>query len=415
MSLISKIKESFPNGKTFTFQDLDPFGEESRWISTGIPCIDYGLKTFGLPLGIVEVRGESQSGKTTLSLHIMKECIRQYKDNAVVVILSSEKRDNKIYAKKIGLNLDQVLIHRVGNIEDCFNKMRQTIKAAENALSEEIKAELKDKKVPMSEFEERYKQMKKESARLRYLFVWDSLGNTVSAQEAQKMDERAEKDGDGHAAMGSAARAINLGFRSTNALTDDYDITLLVINRGYDKMDNTGKESYGGKGVKFFPTMRIEMSRKSGIKQGEVEIGQLTQIHIIKSDYGGIREKFDVEMIYGYGFVLSSEDLKFGMQKGFLEKYGALGCKYPAMNISWMTRKNLLELYNQRNPKLEVLRLKLMREAHEQVIKDRAKFAGEAESSDEDEDDEEFTVPTKVNTTKAKPTSKKVSKYKTKK
>jgi recombination protein RecA len=414
MSLLNKIKESFPGEKTFTFDELDPFGEEARWISTGIPACDHGLKTFGLPLGIVELRGESQSGKTTMSLHIMKECRRQYGDNAIITILSSEKRDNKIYAKKIGLDLGEVLIHRISTIEACFNRIRQTIKAAEEALSNDIKAELKADKVPMAEFEARYFQKKKESARLRYLFVWDSIGNTPSAQEVQKMDERSEKDTDGQAAMGTAARAIGVGFRTVNVLTDDHDITLLVINRAYDKMDNTGKESYGGKAIKLFPTMRIEMSRKSGIKQGEVEIGQLTQVHIIKSDYGGIREKFDLEMIYGYGFVLSAEDLKFGLQNGFLEKFGMNGCKYPAMNISWMTRKQLLEMYSGKNTKLELLRLKLLKAAHDQVIKDRAKFAGDIVNEEEDEDDE-YVAPKKTNTVKAKTTAKKLSKYKTKK
>lgn len=414
MSLIKQIKGSFSEERTFTFNDLDPFGEQARWISSGIPCIDYGLKTFGFPIGVVEVRGESQSGKTTLTLHAMKECIRQYKDNAVVTILSSEKRDNKLYAKKIGIDLDEVLIHRVTTIEDTFNKIKQTIDAAEKAIAERIKVELKDKKVPLSEFEKEFQKAKKETDRVRYLFIWDSLGNTVSGQEVSAMNERAEKDTEKAPAMASAARAISMGLRGTLALTDTYDITLLVINRGYDKLDTPGKESYGGKAIKFIPTMRIELARKAPIKQGEVEIGQVTQVNIIKSDYGGIKEKFDVEMIYGFGFVLSADDVSFGLNGGYLEKYGVLGCKYNSGGISWMTRKNLLELYNQRSPKLELLRLRLLKSAHDQVIKDRAEFL----AFDEDEDGEEEERKQRVAKAKEKiqnAKNSKLSKYKTKK
>lgn len=380
---VKKLMGSFgDNSSTITFSELDPFGDESAWITTGSPNIDYKLGTLGIPKGIIEVRGESQSGKTTFSLHVMKECLRQYGENACVVILSTENRDNKPYAKKIGLDIDSVIIHKCYTIEEVFNRISQTVTNAEEIINSELKEKLKDRGVQAKDYEKAFRELKEEEGKIRYLFVWDSLGQTASGQEVKKMQERSDKDTDGAAAMGSAARAISLGFRAINAMLGKLNITLLVINRGYDKIDGTpGKESYGGKAIKFSPSMRLELRKKLGIKVGEEEIGQITEVNVIKSDYGNPKQRFDFELMYGYGIVLSDADLKFGFEESYLEKYGALGAKFLGGRLQWMTRKALLKLYDEGDPLLKTLSLKLLRSAHAKVTKERLELL--ADDSDE--------------------------------
>ena len=102
-SIASKLIERFDSKKVFKFSDVDPFSEESAWISTSSPSLDRFLKTHGIPTGIVEVRGDSQAGKTTFTLMVMKSCLEEYGDRAVINILSSERRDNKPYAERLGI------------------------------------------------------------------------------------------------------------------------------------------------------------------------------------------------------------------------------------------------------------------------------------------------------------------------
>jgi len=361
MSLADKLTTRFDSEKTFKFSEIDLFSEENAWISTGSPYLDYKLRTLGYPTGIIEVRGDSQSGKTTLSLHAMIECISQYRERAVVVILSSERRDNKIYARQLGLKTDQVTVHRVKTMEDVFNKMRQSIDYTMEILEDE-----EDKIKP------------------RFLFVWDSLGQTVSAQERKKMEFRAkatnEDDEAGQAAMGAAARALGVGLRDTISFTDGYDVTFYIINRAYDNMGNSGKTSYGGKAITFYPNMRLELRRTQGLEfvKDEGEIGQITMVVPFKTDFAIPKQKINIEIGYGYGIVLSKDDIQMGMDAGILEKFSH-GGSFMNGKLKWGTRRELYALYEEKNPLLKLLTKKLIKHAHSLVLKERK---AEAEASE---------------------------------
>ena len=121
MSLIGRLQQQFDSKKTFRFADVDPFQDVGSWISTGSPTLDLALNTLGFPTGVIEVRGASQSGKTTMSLQAMKTAIDYMGDRAVVSILSSERRDNLAYAAQMGVPVDQIILHRIKTIEDVKN------------------------------------------------------------------------------------------------------------------------------------------------------------------------------------------------------------------------------------------------------------------------------------------------------
>lgn len=349
---IDKIVDRLGGGSAFRFSDLNLFEEQKFWVSTGSPYLDYSLRTHGYPNGIVEVRGASQSGKTTFSLEAMKNCIRQYKDRAICVVLSSERRDNRELADNMGLDLEQILIVPTRTIEEVFNQISRIVDHGNELLeANEI------------------------SGKPRFFFVWDSLGNTVSAQEKDAMkirkDAKNKGDEEKHAAMGSAARAISFGLRGLIALCDNNDITLLIINRAYENIGSVGKTSYGGQAIEYYPNMRLDLARIQGVKAGEDEIGQLTQVKIIKSDFSRPKMKFNVEIGYGLGLVLCKEDIDFAIEEGILEKFGAHGAKM-GEKLQWKFKKDFYKLYQEKNPMLKVLHAKILKARHNQVVNERS-------------------------------------------
>lgn len=360
-NIADRLIKRFDEKKVFKFSTVDPFNEESSWLSTYSPSLDLRLKTLGLPTGIVEVRGDSQAGKTTFTLMLLKGAQEQYGENLVAVILSSERRDNKPYAIQVGINVDDITIVRVKFVEDVFNKINQIISDVEEMIaSGEIKLQGKP----------------------RYVFIWDSLGQTIAQQEKNAMEKRAtirttetkqaKEDETKSAAMGSAARALSIGLRATIALSDEVDMTLVIINRAYDNIGSVGKSSYGGDAITFYPNMRFELARIEGLKVGEEEWGQVTQIRTIKTDYDRPKQKFNVEIGYGFGWILNEEDLEIGFKAGLLKKFGQNGASYLNGKLQWKTRRELYGLYEQKHPLLKVLTKKLIKLAHEQVLAERA-------------------------------------------
>lgn len=334
-----------------TFDKIDYFEDQSSWVSTGSPYLDLKLNTFGYPVGIIEIRGESMGGKTTLSLHGLRNFQRKYPEG-IGVILSTERRDNKVYAKDIGIDTNRMIIINCRSIEDVFNKAQQVIEMG----VESWKAE-------------------KKPGKPKFFFVWDSLGNTISAQEKKFMTEASEDDNEDHhkVAMGSAARAIKRGLRFITAQIYDHDIWFAIINHVYDSMSGFGggKSSYGGKGIKFSPTLRLQTTLVKQLKVREVKRGQMSQIEVIKSDYNSCRDRFEVEIMWGKGIILSEEDFKMGQHAGILEKHGRSGYKFMGGKLQWGSKPELYDLYDKNNKLLDLLKNKLIKVAHDNVLKNR--------------------------------------------
>ncbi len=346
---ISKLSKD--DDSIVTFDKIDYFENTSNWVSTGSPYLDLKLNTFGYPVGIIEVRGESQGGKTTLSLHGLRNFQKKYEEG-IAVILSTERRDNKVYAEAIGIDTNRLIIINCKSIEDVFNKTQQVV---ELGVSE-------------------WKEEKKEG-KPKFFFVWDSLGNTISAQEKKFMIEASEDDNEDHhkTAMGAAARAIKRGLRFITAQVYDHDIWFMIINHVYDSMSGFGggKSSYGGKGIKFSPNLRLQTTLVSQVKIRDEKRGQISQIEVIKSDFGSCKDKFDIEIFWGKGIILCEEDFKIGLEAGILEKHGRSGYKFMNGKLQWSSKPELYDLYDKNNKLLDVLKSKLIKIAHDLVIKQR--------------------------------------------
>lgn len=355
-------KLSKDDDSIITFDKIDYFEDTSNWVSTGSPYLDFKLNTFGYPVGIIEVRGESQGGKTTLSLHGLRNFQRKYPEG-IAVILSTERRDNKVYAKDIGIDTNRMIIINCKSIEDVFNKTQQVVEMGVSSWKEE-----------------------KKEGKPKFFFVWDSLGNTISAQEKKFMVEASEDDNEDHhkTAMGAAARAIKRGLRFITAQIYDHDIWFMIINHVYDSMSGFGggKSSYGGKGIKFSPNLRIQTTLVQQIKVRETKRGQKSKIEVIKSDFNSFKDGFDIEIMWGKGIILSDEDFEMGVEAGILEKHGRSGYSFMNGKLKWSSKPELYDLYDSNNKLLDLLKNKLIKVAHDKVINQRAVKIQEDESED---------------------------------
>ncbi len=360
---IAKLEKS--DDSIVKFDNVDYFKDTSNWVSTGSPYLDFKLNTFGFPVGITEIRGESQGGKTTLSLHGLRNFQRTYPDG-IGVILSTERRDNKQYAKDIGIDTKRIIIVQCKSIEDVFNKAQQIIQD----VTTDWKAE-------------------KQEGKPKFFFVWDSLGNTISSQEKTFMIAASEDDNEEHhkTAMGSAARALKRGLRFMTAQIYDNDIWFCIINQVYDSMSGFGggKSSYGGKGIKYAPNLRIQTTMTQTIKVKDEKRGQITTVEIIKSDFNSDKDKIDIEIMWGKGIILCEEDFQMGVEAGILEKHGKSGYSFMSGKLQWASKPALYALYDSNNKLLDILRNKLIKIAHDKVIKERSLNNKEIEEDDTEE------------------------------
>lgn len=279
------VEKSKKEMKAETFDDIDDFSQVNFWVSSGVPDIDWLMSTFGYSPGIMEVAGLSRCGKTTLLLHAIKEFL---KIGGVPLVLSSERRENKDNAKRLGIDTSLVTRIKVKTIENMFDKAEEFIEMVRN----------EDKEVPI-------------------LIGIDSLGATPTKAEINAKEDQEF--------MAVAAKVIKGRLRRITQVIDNEKICLFINNQTYKKIGKIfGKTttSYGGEGLKFHKQLGFELSKIKTLKIGEKKIGQVTRFEITKSDFTAPEQFIDVPLMWGYGFVPSKEILELAEENDILERVG---------------------------------------------------------------------------------------------
>lgn len=357
MSILNKILKKFDKDDSVkSFNEVDNFKDNKHWLSTGSPLLNYELNTYGFPIGIIEIRGESKSGKTTFSLHALKSFLKHFKDEGVAAILSTERRDNKPYAKAIGVDTDQVMIAQCRSIEDVYNKAQQIITATEEVWKTEARP-----------------------GTPKFLFVWDSLGASISEQEKNKMKESAENDDaedQGKAAMGAAARANKRGMRFFQGEIYDKEIWFIIINHVYDDFGGFGggKKSNGGNAIAFMPTMRLNITRTGFVKLREIKRGQEGYVEVVKSDFNSNLGKIPIEINLGRGLILTKEEIEYAVEKGILERKGKTGYSFMKDKLEWSSRAQLYDIQDANNPFYTILVNKITKAYDEDMLEKRRQY-----------------------------------------
>lgn len=372
-SIIDKIVQKFNSEDVIKFSDKDGFKDIKSWAHTGSPTLDYNLRTFGLPTGIIEIAGKSRSGKTTLGLMAMKYFLQENPEDGIAVILSSENRDNKDYALQLGLPVNRIIIVKVKYVEAMFMQVKKLIMDADEILKEE--------------------KMKP-----KFFFLWDSLGATLSKSELDTMEEntkRMEKE----LQRGTEVEDIELKNEKMMAFAKEakkfaksimsemysHVMHFVMLNHQYEQstMGVTTRKSTGGEWVELLPCLRLSMKLKNHEKIDDVEVAQITEVKVVKNDFGS-RKKTDIRILLGYGIILSQEDIDYALENGILKKEGAKKVTFMNGKLSWSSPRELFKHYYEHNRFLTVLHNKIKKSMQSDLLALKASLSKGIEEEDDE-------------------------------
>ena len=357
MSIIERLVKKLDSEDIIKFSEKDNFKDIKSWAFTGSPTLEKNLGVLGFPTGIIEIAGKSRSGKTTLGLVAMKHFLSK-NENGVAIILSSENRDNKEYAIKLGIDPERVMIVKIRYVEKMFILVKKLINDTVEIFEQEKWGEPK------------------------FYFLWDSLGATLSKSEldtmeinTEELNKKMEKGDDikdlKHEKIGAFAKPAKMFAKFLLGEMYDKTIHFVMLNHQYDNIGgHGGKTSTGGTWVEFFPTLRLQTSLVGHEKIDEVEVAQYTEVKVIKNDFGS-RAKTKLQILLGQGIVLSDEDIEFAVSKKIIAKTGAK--KYEALNgkITWTSKRTFYDLYIEQPKLMNLITKKISESMHQEILENR--------------------------------------------
>lgn len=215
--------------------------------------------------------------------------------------------------------------------------------------------------------------MKEEKMKPIFFFLWDSLGATLSKAELDTMEENT-KIMEKYLQKGTEVEDIELKNEKMMAFAKEakkfakslmaemysHTIHFVMLNHQYEQsnMGITTKKSTGGEWVSLLPTLRLSMNLKSHEKIDDVEVAQITEVKVVKNDFGS-RKKTDIRILLGYGIILSNEDIDYALETGILKKEGAKKITFMNGKLSWSSPREFFRLYQEHNKFLTILHKKI--------------------------------------------------------
>jgi recombination protein RecA len=276
---MAQIERQFGKGAIMKMGDQSR--EDMPCVSTGSLSLDIALGIGGLPFGrIVEIYGPESSGKTTLCLSVMAEAQKLGK---TVAIIDAEHALDPLYAEKLGVNLDSLLVSQPDT--------------GEQALE-----------------------------------ICDSLTRSgavdvIVIDSVAALTPRAEIEGDmGDSHMGLQARLLSQGMRKMTANIKNNNVLVIFINQIRMKigvMFGSPETTTGGNALKFYSSVRLDIRRTGAVKEGDEVIGNETRVKVVKNKVAPPFKQAEFQIVYNQGINHNSEIIDLGVKLGVVDKAGA--------------------------------------------------------------------------------------------